>query len=128
MITESTSTSTNPVGARAAVIANLKTQAAPEEGGTKEEHDDFLEKIRNHVTIGWDFGKDVGHLLKHMAEPFIPGPKDMTEEEEKVKWKKATLGPGSRQVRHKVYCTAREQRSVMRRCHGRSVENHQVEA
>jgi hypothetical protein len=109
MSTESASTSTNPVGARAAVIANLKTLAAPEEGGTKKEYDDFLEKIRSHVTIGWDFGKDVGHLLKHMAEPIIPEPKDMT------------LGPGSRQVRHKVCCTAGEQRSVIRRCHGWSV-------
>jgi hypothetical protein len=88
MSTESASTSTNPVGARAAVIANLKTLAAPEEGGTKKEYDDFLEKIRSHVTIGWDFGKDVGHLLKHMTEPIIPEPKDMTADEETVKWKK----------------------------------------
>jgi hypothetical protein len=88
MTTESASTGTNPVGARAAVIANLKTLTAPEEGGTKKEYEDFLEKIRNHVTIGWDFGKDVGHLLKHMADPTIDEPKDMTADEEKVKWKK----------------------------------------
>ena len=88
MTTESASTGTNPVGARAAVIANLKTLTAPEEGGTKKEYEDFLEKIRNHVTIGWDFGKDVDHLLKHMTDPTIDEPKDMTVDEEKVKWKK----------------------------------------
>jgi len=88
MTTESTSTSANTVGARAAVVRNLKTLSAPEEGGTKKEYEDFLEKIQSHVTIGWDFGKDIGHLLKNMEDPVIPEPKDMTEDEEKVKWKK----------------------------------------
>ena len=88
MTAESTSTSVNTVGARAAVVRNLKTLSAPEEGGTKKEYEDFLEKIQSHVTIGWDFGKDIGHLLKNMENPVIPEPKDMTDEEEKVKWKK----------------------------------------
>jgi hypothetical protein len=82
------STSVNTVGARAAVVRNLTVLKAPEEGGTKKEYEDFLEKIQNHVTIGWDFGKDIGHLLKNMKDPVIPEPKDMTEEEEKVKWKR----------------------------------------
>ena len=62
MTAESTSASVNTVGARAAVVRNLKTLSAPEEGGTKKEYEDFLEKIQSHVTIGWDFGKDIGHL------------------------------------------------------------------
>ena len=66
MTTKSTSTSVNTVGARAAVIRNLKFLSAPEVGGTKKEYEIFLEKIQSHVTIGWDFGKDVGHLLKNM--------------------------------------------------------------
>ena len=42
---------TNMVGTRAAVVRNLKILKAPEEGGTKKEFDDFLEKIQNHLTI-----------------------------------------------------------------------------
>ena len=39
MTTETTSTSVNTVGARAAVVRNLKTLSAPEEGGTKKEYE-----------------------------------------------------------------------------------------
>ena len=39
----------------------------------------FLGEIQNHVTIRWDFLKDVGHLLKYMENPTIPEPTDMTE-------------------------------------------------
>ena len=83
------STSKNPsmVGARAAVVRNLKTFKAPEEEGTKKEYNDFLEKIQNHVTISWDFGKDLSHLLKHMEDPTIPEPTEITVAEEAVKWK-----------------------------------------
>jgi len=52
MTTESTSTSANTVGARAAVVRNLKTLSVPEEGGMKKEYEDFLEKIQSHVTVG----------------------------------------------------------------------------
>ena len=83
------STSTNPsmVGAGAAVVRNLKTLKAPEEGGNKKEYEDFLEKIKNHVTISWYFGKYIGYLLNHMEDPTIPEPTDMTVAEEAVKWK-----------------------------------------
>ena len=46
-----------------------------------------MEKIQNHVTISWDFGKDIGHLLKHMEDLKIPKPIYMTVAEEAVKWK-----------------------------------------
>ena len=59
----------------------------PEEGGTKKEYEEFLEKFQNHVTIICDFGKDIVHLLKHMEDPKIPDPTDMTAFEEEVKWK-----------------------------------------
>jgi hypothetical protein len=88
MTAESTSASVNTVGARAAVVRNLKILSDPEEGGTKKEYDDFLDNIISHVTISWDFGRDIGHLLKNMENPVIPEPKDMTDDEEKVKWKK----------------------------------------
>ena len=68
-------------------MRNLKTLKAPEEGGTKKEHEYFWEKIQNHVTIIWDFGKDIGHLLKHTENTTIPEPTDMTTYKEEVKWK-----------------------------------------
>ena len=46
-----------------------------------------MEKVQNHVTISWDFGKDIGHLLKHMEDPKIPDLTDMMVAEEAVKWK-----------------------------------------
>ena len=47
---------------------------------------EFLEKIQKHVTISWGFGKDIGHLLKHVEDPTIPEPTEMTVAEEAVKW------------------------------------------
>ena len=46
-----------------------------------------MEKMQNHVTIRWNFGKYIGHLLKHMEDRKIPEPIDMTVAEEAVKWK-----------------------------------------
>ena len=60
---------------------------APEEGDTKKEYTEFLEKVQNHVTIRWDFGKDIGHLLNYMEDPKIPETTDMTVVEEGVTWK-----------------------------------------
>ena len=76
---------TNMVGTRAAVVRNLKILKSPEEGGTKKEFDDFLEKIQNHLTISWDFGKDIGYVVKHMKDPKIEEPTDMTSDQEKDK-------------------------------------------
>ena len=46
-----------------------------------------MEKVQNHVTISWYFVKDIGHLLKHMEDPKIPEPTDMTVSKEAVKCK-----------------------------------------
>ena len=78
---------TNMVGTRAAVVRNLKILKSPEEGGTKKEFDDFLKKIQNHLTISWDFGKDIGYVVKHMKDPKIEEPTDMTSDKEKDKWR-----------------------------------------
>jgi hypothetical protein len=67
-----------------------------------------LEKIRNRVTIAWDFGEDVGHPLKHMENPVIPEPKDMTADEEKVKWRKKRLWDQDVD-RHRTRCAALEE-------------------
>ena len=86
MSVKNTSTNPNTVGARTAVVRNLKTLKVPEEEGTKKEYEYFLEKTQNHVTIRWDFGKDIGHLLKHMEDPTIPELTDTKEAREAVKW------------------------------------------
>ena len=72
MSVECASTNPHTVGARAAVVRNLKTLKAPEEGVTKKEYEECLEKFQNHVTISWDFGKYICHLLKHMEDPNNP--------------------------------------------------------
>ena len=46
-----------------------------------------MKKVLNHVIISWNFGKDIGHLLKHMEDPKIPEPTDMKESKEAVIWK-----------------------------------------
>lgn len=74
-------------GARAAVIRGLKTLMTPDEGGTKKDYEDFLEKIYNHVIISWAYGKDIAHVIKTTEEPLIEEPRDLTEEDEEKKWK-----------------------------------------
>ena len=51
-------------GLRVAAVRNLRVLKCPEEGGTKKEYEDFLDKIQNHVTLAWEFGKDTGHVVK----------------------------------------------------------------
>ena len=46
-----------------------------------------MEKIQKHVTISWDFGKDIGHLLNHVEDPTIPEPTEMTVAKEAVNCK-----------------------------------------
>ena len=71
-------------GTRNLEISLLKSR---EEGGTKKDYEDFLEKIGSHVTINWDFGSDVAYVIKNSEEPEIEEPVDLSEEDEKVKWK-----------------------------------------
>ena len=82
----STSNNPNTVGSRASIVRNLKTLKAPEEGSTKKKYEDLLDKVQNHIAISWDFGKDIGHLLKHMEDQTLPEPTYMTAAEEAVKW------------------------------------------
>ena len=73
-------------GGRTASIVNLKTLKSPEEGGTKREYEDFLERVENHVTISWDFGDDIAYVLENNKRPTIPEPVDLTDEEKKKEW------------------------------------------
>ena len=75
------------VGARAAAVKNLKVLKTPEEGGTKKDYEDFLEKIHNHVMVQWNFGPDIGHVIKKQDDPEIEEPTDLTATEEGSKLK-----------------------------------------
>ena len=78
---------TTSSGTRATATVALKTLKTPQEGGTKKQYQDFLDKIDTHVSINWDFGKDISHVLKHNEKPTIEEPEDLTSAEESVKWK-----------------------------------------
>ena len=75
------------LGGRAAVVRDLKILKAPEEGGSKKEYEEFLDRIQNHVIINWGFGSDIGTVIKTMDDLEIEEPQDLTDEQEKVKWK-----------------------------------------
>ena len=85
-MTEATNTSTTltTVGGRATSVKNLKVLKTPEEGGTKKEYEDFVEKINNHVMVHWSFGSDVGHVIKILKDPKMIEPLDLSIEDEKV--------------------------------------------
>ena len=80
-------TNVTGVGARAAAVKNLKVLKTPEEGGTKKDYEDFLDKIHNHVMVQWSFGTDIGHVIKKQKDPEITEPVDLTDDEEKSKLK-----------------------------------------
>ena len=82
-------TSITSVGVRTTEVKNLKILKSPEEGGTKKEFEDFIEKISNHVAISWKRGKDISYLLTKMEEPQFEIPKDLSEEEKKSSFKLA---------------------------------------
>lgn len=85
MSNDNFSTNMATVGARAAVVQNLKILKAPEEGRTKREYNEFLEKIQSHITISWESGKDIAYVIKHNRDPKIMEPSDIMVEDEKVK-------------------------------------------
>ena len=77
------------VGGRSTEIKNLKVLKTPEEGGTKKEYEEYLDKIKNHVSINWEGGWEMKELITSMKEPSFEEPKDLTDDEEKSKLKTA---------------------------------------
>ena len=59
--------------------------------GTKNECEDFLDKIQTHVSINWEFGQDVAYVIKNNALPSFKEPEDLDETEGK---KSGRLGCG----------------------------------
>ena len=80
---DSVTTGVTSATSRSATVANLKTLKSPEEGGTKKEYEDFLERIGNHATITWDFGEDITYILENNEKPTFPEPTDLTDDEKK---------------------------------------------
>ena len=72
---------------RTAKIPDLQALKAPEEGGTKKDYEDYLEKVSSHVTIMWLNGRDIGSVVKSGTLPTITPPKDLTADKEKSKLK-----------------------------------------
>jgi hypothetical protein len=82
-----TGESTNTAGTRAMGSIVLKTLKSPEEGGTKKEYEDFLEKIDSHVSINWEFGQDVAYTIRNTKLPTFKEPKDLSDNDKSVQWK-----------------------------------------
>ena len=74
-------------GSRLSEVKDLKILKSPEEGGTKKDYQDFLDKIENHVTMAWDEGADIGQIVSSGELPDIDEPEDITDEDEKSKLK-----------------------------------------
>ena len=72
---------------RSTDFGDLKELKAPEEGGTKKEYEDFLERIANHITVSWPYGRDISDTMSDGQRPDIEEPKDLTAAEEKSRFK-----------------------------------------
>jgi len=70
---------------RTTEINGLKTLKCPEEGGTKKEYVDFMEKIVNHVIITWGHGKDIAYVIKNSKLPTFVEPVELTDITAKAK-------------------------------------------
>ena len=87
MVANPLDTSLASYGRRTASVPDLKTLKSPEEGGTKKNYEDYLERIQNHVSIAWPFGDDIAYVLENNAKPKIPKPKDLPDDDQKIAWK-----------------------------------------
>ena len=61
---ETSITNVTIVGARAAAVKNLKILKTLEEGGTKKEYEEFLERILSYVMVQWNLEVDIGYIMK----------------------------------------------------------------
>ena len=73
-------------GNRRTEIAGLEKLKAPEEGGTKKEYQDFLDKIENHVTMAWDEGADIGYVVSDgkLPDVEVDKPADLGEDPSEI--------------------------------------------
>ena len=84
---------------RPAEVTNLRTLKAPEEGGSKKDYEEFIEKITNHVLITWSHGKDIADILKETKMPVLEEPEELSAEDAKSKVKVVVTDKDVRQER-----------------------------
>ena len=99
-------------GARIANVQGLKVLKTPEEGGTKKEHKDFLEKIENHVEMTWPKGGDIAYVLTEKEDPYEPEPRKLTPEEELLPSKVAEHQDLKREYREREKVLKENKRSL----------------
>ena len=75
--------SASPATARISTVKGLALLKSPQEGGTKKEYDDFLEKIENHLLVAWVGGPDIGEMLRNNVELKLPPPASLTDDQKK---------------------------------------------
>ena len=98
--------------ARIATVQGLKALKTPEEGGTKKDHKDFLDKIENHVEMIWPQGGDIARVLTEKEDPYDPEPTKLTAEEEKLPSKVAEYNDLKREYREKEKILKENKRSL----------------
>ena len=82
LMSEAITAASNAAGGRAAVVHGLKVVKTSEEGGTKKEYEDFIEKIHSHVVVQWGFGSNIGHVIKKLEDSVMEEPADLTKDQE----------------------------------------------
>ena len=73
---------------RSAELKNIKALMSPEEGGTKKDHEDFLEAIAFGMETTWANGADVAHVIKQGEVPRIKEPTDLPKNKKHQEWEK----------------------------------------
>src|SRR5210317_1268682 len=57
-------------------VEDLKELKCPEEGGSKQHHEDFLRKIGEHAYVSWTYGELIGKLIENGEDPELVMPED----------------------------------------------------
>ena len=76
-------------GTRSTEIQGLKVLKTPEEGGTREAYEEYLETIQNHIAVTWEGGRDLKKMIMNSEEPEIKEPEELSESDSKSKLRTA---------------------------------------
>src|SRR5210317_1280599 len=88
------------------MIVNLKELKCPEEGGTKQQHDTFLDKIKAHFNVSWMYGGLLVKMIEDKEDPdftlMIPAdlPATGVSEGQKMIWKEKVKVAGAKKMVH----------------------------
>ena len=70
-------------------VKDIKELKCPEEGGTKQQYDDFLRKVKDQIGVGWMDGELIVEMIESRAETSTVVPADLDgtpTESEKAMW------------------------------------------